>query len=152
VNMPATQLQVAMGIPLNRIPDIRRFYDKEIDGDSAIDFIEVRDRCCPTVKTGEKRSSRHNTDLSKFLRVRSKLFFFPIFFLPLPQEDYRAIDTHVIAARITAENPDEGFKPTSGTIERVKFQSTTNVWGYFSVGANGGELMRKKCQVREMIE
>jgi len=45
----------------------------------------------------------------------------------------------VIAARITAENPDEGFKPTSGTIERVKFQSTTNVWGYFSVGANGGE-------------
>jgi biotin carboxylase len=28
----------------------------------------------------------------------------------------------VIAARITAENPDEGFKPTSGAIERVKFQ------------------------------
>ena len=30
------------------------------------------------------------------------------------------------------------FKPTSGSIERVKFQSTRNVWGYFSVGANGG--------------
>lgn len=44
----------------------------------------------------------------------------------------------MIAARITAENPDEGFKPTSGKIERVKFQSTSNVWGYFSVGANGG--------------
>jgi hypothetical protein len=44
----------------------------------------------------------------------------------------------VIAARITAENPDEGFKPTSGKIERVKFQSTSKVWGYFSVGANGG--------------
>jgi biotin carboxylase len=44
----------------------------------------------------------------------------------------------VIAARITAENPDEGFKPTSGRIERVKFQSTSSVWGYFSVGANGG--------------
>ena len=36
------------------------------------------------------------------------------------------------------ENPDEGFKPTSGGIERVQFQSTPNVWGYFSVGANGG--------------
>merc|ERR1740138_535119 len=59
----------------------------------------------------------------------------PIDFL---EEDYLPIDTHVIAARITAENPDEGFKPTSGSIERVKFQSTTNVWGYFSVGANGG--------------
>jgi len=32
---------VAMGLPLNRIPDIRRFYDKEIDGDSKIDFLEA---------------------------------------------------------------------------------------------------------------
>ncbi len=54
------------------------------------------------------------------------------------QERYRDINHHVLAARITAENPDEGFKPTSGLIERVKFQSTPNVWGYFSVGTNGG--------------
>jgi acetyl-CoA carboxylase/biotin carboxylase 1 len=53
-------------------------------------------------------------------------------------EDHQPIDSHVIAARITAENPDEGFKPTSGRIERIKFQSSSNVWGYFSVGANGG--------------
>ncbi len=53
-------------------------------------------------------------------------------------EDYAPIRNHIIAARVTAENPDEGFKPTSGTIERVKFQSTSSVWGYFSVGANGG--------------
>jgi acetyl-CoA carboxylase/biotin carboxylase 1 len=95
VNLPATQLQVAMGIPLNRIPDIRRFYGRKDaeEGDGPIDFMT---------------------------------------------EAYKEIDTHVIAARITAENPDEGFKPTSGTIERVNFQSTSNVWGYFSVGANGG--------------
>ena len=54
------------------------------------------------------------------------------------EEDYILPQTHVIAARITAENPDEGFKPTSGGIERVQFQSTPNVWGYFSVGTNGG--------------
>ena len=59
----------------------------------------------------------------------------PIDFL---EEDYNDIDSHVIAARITAENPDEGFKPTSGSIERIKFQFTSNIWGYFSVGANGG--------------
>ena len=47
-------------------------------------------------------------------------------------------DRHVIAARITAENPDEGFKPTSGKIERINFQSSTKVWGYFSVMADGG--------------
>jgi acetyl-CoA carboxylase/biotin carboxylase 1 len=94
VNMPATQLQVVMGIPLQNIPEIRRLYGREdIYGTSPIAFLE---------------------------------------------EEYRPIDSHVIAARITAENPDEGFKPTSGTIERIKFQSTSNVWGYFSVGPNGG--------------
>ena len=93
VNLPATQLQVAMGIPMNRIPDIRRFYGLDPDGDSPIDFME---------------------------------------------DDYTLPERHLIAARITAENPDEGFKPTSGGIERVSFQSTPDVWGYFSVGANGG--------------
>lgn len=94
VNLPATQLQVAMGIPLHNIPEIRRFYGREdIYGTDKIDFMT---------------------------------------------EEYAPIDSHVIAARITAENPDEGFKPTSGSIERIKFQSTSNVWGYFSVGANGG--------------
>ena len=94
VNLPATQLQVAMGIPLYNIPEVRRLYGKEdIYGTGKIDFLE---------------------------------------------EDYKSIDSHVIAARITAENPDEGFKPTSGSIERIKFQSTSNVWGYFSVGSNGG--------------
>lgn len=94
VNMPATQLQVAMGIPLYNIPEIRRFYGRsDVYGTDPIDFMK---------------------------------------------EEHQPIDSHVIAARITAENPDEGFKPTSGRIERIKFQSSSNVWGYFSVGANGG--------------
>jgi len=93
-NLPATQLQVAMGIPLYNIPEIRKLYGRpDAYGSDPIDFLEER---------------------------------------------YRDLDSHVIAARITAENPDEGFKPTSGSIERIKFQSTPNVWGYFSVGANGG--------------
>lgn len=32
------------------------------------------------------------------------------------EDPYKPLTTHVIAARITAENPDEGFKPTSGSI------------------------------------
>jgi len=93
-NLPATQLQVAMGIPLYNIPEVRELYGKDdIRGTDPIDFLEER---------------------------------------------YPDINCHVIAARITAENPDEGFKPTSGSIERIKFQSTPNVWGYFSVGPNGG--------------
>jgi len=93
VNLPATQLQVAMGIPLTNIPDIRKLYNRDMFGTSAIDFMS---------------------------------------------EQYREVNRHVTAARITAENPEEGFKPSSGSIQRVMFQSTPRVWGYFSVGANGG--------------
>mmetsp|Transcript_30431 Transcript_30431/g.51415 ORF Transcript_30431/g.51415 Transcript_30431/m.51415 type:complete len:2150 (-) Transcript_30431:120-6569(-) len=94
INMPATQLQVAMGIPLTNIPDVQRFYGRD-----------------PSQPTSE---------------------------IDFMTEEYRDIDNHVIAARITAENPDDGFKPTSGRIERINFKSTPRVWGYFSVGANGG--------------
>jgi len=45
---------------------------------------------------------------------------------------------HVISARITSENPDEGFKPTSGTVQDLNFKSSKNVWGYFSVSSSGG--------------
>eukprot|EP01035_Chromulina_nebulosa_P016919 gene16919-22410_t len=93
INLPSLQLQVAMGIPLYRVPSVRAFYGLDPSGKTPINFFEDR-------------------------------YVYP--------------QKHVIAARITAENPDEGFKPTSGKIERVKFQSTKSVWGYFSVGANGG--------------
>ena len=93
INLPSVQLQVAMGIALDRIPEIREFYGRNPTGKDKIDFFK---------------------------------------------DEYVYPTRHVIAARITAENPDEGFKPTSGKIERVKFQSTPRVWGYFSVGANGG--------------
>jgi acetyl-CoA carboxylase / biotin carboxylase 1 len=66
------------------------------------------------------------------------------------KKDYRPLESHMIAARITAENPDEGFKHTSGSIERIKFRSTSNVWGYFSVGASGdsqfGHVFAKGAQ------
>ncbi|KAJ2766621.1 acetyl-coenzyme-A carboxylase, partial [Coemansia nantahalensis] len=45
---------------------------------------------------------------------------------------------HVIAVRITAENPEAGFKPSSGMMQSLNFRSSTNVWGYFSVSPNGG--------------
>ena len=48
-----------------------------------------------------------------------------------------AYPRHCIAARITAENPDLGFQPTSGLIEELNFRSTPDVWGYFSVDSSG---------------
>ncbi|XP_076277454.1 acetyl-CoA carboxylase isoform X2 [Lasioglossum baleicum] len=94
VNLPAAQLQIAMGLPLHHIKDIRLLYGESPWGDSVIDFDQPRHK-------------------------------------PQPWG-------HVIAARITSENPDEGFKPSSGTVQELNFRSSKNVWGYFSVGASGG--------------
>ena len=40
MNLPAAQVQVAMGIPLHRLPDVRRLFDAEGGGygESPIDF------------------------------------------------------------------------------------------------------------------
>lgn len=93
VNLPAAQLQVAMGVPLHRIADIRCLYGESRWGTEKIDFSKPRNR-------------------------------------PKP-------NGHVIASRITAENPDEGFKPSGGIISELNFRSYKNVWGYFSVSAAG---------------
>ena len=38
VNLPALQLQVAMGLKLHRIKDIRRMYKEDLWGDSPINY------------------------------------------------------------------------------------------------------------------
>ncbi|KAJ9078850.1 acetyl-coenzyme-A carboxylase, variant 2 [Entomophthora muscae] len=101
VNLPAAQLQVAMGIPLHRIRDVRLLYGMAPNASNEIDY----DFASP-----------------KALQVQRK---------PMPQG-------HVIAVRITAENPDAGFKPSGGVMQELNFRSNTNVWGYFSVSSNGG--------------
>jgi hypothetical protein len=47
----------------------------------------------------------------------------------------RAPVAHVIAARITAENPDAGFRPTSGVLQEINFRVSPQVVGYFSVSS-----------------
>ncbi|CAH8297840.1 unnamed protein product [Eruca vesicaria subsp. sativa] len=45
---------------------------------------------------------------------------------------------HCVAVRVTSEDPDDGFKPTSGELQELSFKSNPNVWGYFSVKSGGG--------------
>lgn len=101
VNLPAAQLQIAMGLPLNRIKDIRVLYGQKPTGTSEIDFEFSQQASYETQRK------------------------------PAPKG-------HVIAVRITAENPDAGFKPSSGMMQELNFRSSTNVWGYFSVNSAGG--------------
>lgn len=100
-NIPAVQLQIAMGLPLHRIRDIRTLYGMDPHGITDIDF------------DGEKPQS---------VNTQRK---------PTPKG-------HVIACRITGENPDAGFKPSSGNLTELNFRSNSNVWGYFSVSSAGG--------------
>jgi acetyl-CoA carboxylase/biotin carboxylase 1 len=92
INLPACQLQVAMGLPLHRIRDIRRLYGRHPLGRDTIDF-EFAERCAPP--------------------------------------------KHCIGVRITAENPDAGFQPTSGKFKELQFRPAVDVWGYFSVNSSG---------------
>ncbi|KAE8200344.1 hypothetical protein CF336_g732 [Tilletia laevis] len=100
VNIPAAQLQVAMGIPLYRIRDIRTLYGMDPRGGELIDF-DFED---PASHAKQRK--------------------------PQPKG-------HVVACRITAENPDTGFKPGMGALTELNFRSSTSTWGYFSVGTSG---------------
>lgn len=93
VNIPAVQLQIAMGIPLHRIGDIRRLFSQDLYQANEFEF-DAKARNIPC--------------------------------------------GHVVAARITAENPDAGFKPNGGKLHEINFKGFPGVWGYFSVGSHSG--------------
>jgi acetyl-CoA carboxylase/biotin carboxylase 1 len=101
VNLPAAQLQIAMGLPLHRIRDIRLLYGVDPQATAEIDFEFAS---ADSIKTQRR---------------------------PTPKG-------HTTACRITSEDPGEGFKPSSGTMHELNFRSSSNVWGYFSVGTAGG--------------
>ncbi|KAM7212033.1 Acetyl-CoA carboxylase, central region domain containing protein [Rhypophila decipiens] len=101
VNLPAAQLQVAMGLPLHRIRDIRLLYGVDPKTATEIDF---------EFKNPESEKTQRR---------------------PTPRG-------HTTACRITSEDPGEGFKPSNGVLHDLNFRSSSNVWGYFSVGSAGG--------------
>lgn len=51
----------------------------------------------------------------------------------LSEVDSQKPKGHVVAVRVTSEDPDDGFKPTSGQVQELSFRSKPNVWAYFSV-------------------
>lgn len=97
VNLPAAQLQIAMGIPMHRIRDIRILYGVDPHSGSMIDFEFKNENSLITQRR------------------------------PKPKG-------HTTACRITSEDPGEGFKPSGGMLQDLNFRSSSNAWGYFSVG------------------
>ncbi|KAK4149263.1 acetyl-CoA carboxylase [Chaetomidium leptoderma] len=101
VNLPAAQLQIAMGLPLHRIRDIRLLYGVDPKTATEIDFEFSN----PDSEKSQRRPTARG---------------------------------HTTACRITSEDPGEGFKPSNGVLHDLNFRSSSNVWGYFSVGSAGG--------------
>lgn len=124
VNLPALQLHVGMGIPLRNVAAVRKFLglpDLKIVEDCHSHSTVPLPLTSPVRAALPKPTSEISSDATKYLSLS-----------PVPPQG------HVIACRVTAENPDEGFQPTSGVIQELTFRNTPNVWGYFSVGASGG--------------
>ena len=44
---------------------------------------------------------------------------------------------HAIAVRITAEDTDAGFRPTTGHVDEISFRNSRDCWGYFSISSGG---------------
>eukprot|EP00850_Spirogloea_muscicola_P021958 SM000269S09913 [mRNA] locus=s269:25943:40084:- [translate_table: standard] len=103
VNLPAAQLGVGMGIPLWRMPEIRRLYRQEAGG--GLESWPVSAELATPFSLGT------GNDRAQASKPRG----------------------HVVAVRITSEDPDDGFKPTSGRIQELSFRSKPDVWAYFSV-------------------
>ncbi len=112
VNLPAAQLQIAMGIPLNCIEDIRKMYGRTSIEEAA-----------PTAE-GSSQDGRPTPEAAEDT-------------IDFANEEQRQPYGHVMACRITAENPDAGFKPGGGRIMELTFRGSTDVWGYFSVASAG---------------
>ncbi|KJP89997.1 hypothetical protein AK88_00453 [Plasmodium fragile] len=172
-NLISIQLQVAMGIPLQNIEDIRRLYriGEESGGESFRAPMEAVHRfgavCDYTPPRGSSvRSERSESgggvscavsdsdsyfcgDEDTFAKTsngtlgdrekgrdQSNDFSSPRAEDMNPFDFYNNrphISNHVIAARITAENSNDSFKPTSGKVQRIHFQNSKDVWGYFSI-------------------
>ncbi|EFC36537.1 predicted protein [Naegleria gruberi] len=96
-NIPSIQLQIAMGISLNRIPDIRRFFG-----------VQLKDLYTVEPQIDVNDAARRQPPVG-----------------------------HVIACRVTAENPESGFQPTCGSVVELNFRTNPNVWGYFSIRSQG---------------
>lgn len=122
INLPALQLHIGMGIPLKNVATIRKFLGLPPDLSSAPDHAPGS----PCVSSPLKAVSNAGEIPKASDETESQTLS------PIPPHG------HVIACRVTAENPDEGFQPTSGDIQELTFRNTPNVWGYFSVGASGG--------------
>lgn len=59
-------------------------------------------------------------------QVLARIEFIPLLLLPSCSQ-----------ARVTAENPSDGFRPTSGRVHSLSFNPPEKVWGYFCVGTKG---------------
>lgn len=108
INIPGIQLQIAMGLPLQRIVDIRLFYG--FRGNVLANLFNM-----PSISEQELYQ---DTPLPDCL-VKTK------------------VEHHCIAARITSEDPEDFFRPSTGSLKKLESKASQDVWAYFSISSSG---------------
>ncbi|OVA14638.1 Carboxyl transferase [Macleaya cordata] len=129
VNLPAAQVAVGMGIPLWQIPGMSSLIFAGL-------WINLIIRFNPHIPFSEIRrfyGMDHNGGYDAWRRTS-------IVATPFDFDKATSVRPkgHCVAVRVTSEDPDDGFKPTSGKVQELSFKSKPNVWAYFSVKSGGG--------------
>ncbi|CRG94893.1 biotin carboxylase subunit of acetyl CoA carboxylase, putative [Plasmodium gallinaceum] len=142
-NLIAIQLQVAMGIPLQNIDDIKKLYRIEEITNKNLSHIKKEGKN-GFKETHEKYMLNNNSNVSNISNF-SNISNISTNMHTLKTKNLKDIEifdfynnrpyvnNYVISARITAENSNDSFKPTSGKVKRINFQNSNDVWGYFSI-------------------
>ncbi|CAB3233549.1 unnamed protein product [Arctia plantaginis] len=133
VNLPAAQLQVAMGLPLYHIKDIRLLYGESPWGMSPIELDEPKQRPSPWGHVIAARITSENPDEVEYL----------ITLLETPAFQENNIDTSwldaLIAERVQSEKPDIMLGVLCGSILIADTIITTN-FQEFKSGLEKGQI------------
>ncbi|ELK31457.1 Acetyl-CoA carboxylase 2 [Myotis davidii] len=161
VNLPAAQLQIAMGVPLHRLKDIRLLYGESPWGVTPIAFETPPN---PPLARGHVIAARitsENPDEARWggppasASDETPGFRFTDEETEVQEGTVTVSDTECVPGRSPSwvsrlmfrrwvllpqitDQEVRGFKPSSGTVQELNFRSSRNVWGYFSVAATGG--------------
>ena len=135
LNLPALQLQIGMGIPLWKMP-----------GQHPPLQPPTSDLHPPTseIHTAPHHNPLHRSPpVAEMRRLYGQPFGGGNSSWQVSAESAVPFDFattrkqpplgHVVAVRITSEDPDDGFKPTGGRIQELSFRTKPDVWAYFSV-------------------
>ncbi|RNC59285.1 putative mitochondrial acetyl-CoA carboxylase, partial [Trypanosoma cruzi] len=147
-SMEAAAIRLAKAVGYRGLGTVEYMYDKATDN---FFFLELNPRIQVEHPVSELISGVNlpaallcvgmGVPLHRVPEVRSFYGERPYTKTPINFSQRRSLPAkgHTIAVRVTAENTEEGFCPTTGRVEEITFKNSKECWGYFSANP-GGEI------------